>query len=352
MKTWRVIGIMSGTSLDGIDIAYCHIRFDKNRWGYEIVKAEIIHYSPEWKERLIKAPDTSGLELTKLDLDYGKLIGEKVIDFIQKNELTPDFIASHGHTVFHQPEKRITLQIGNASAIAGITRLPVVNDFRSLDVALGGQGAPLVPIGDRLLFSHHEYCLNLGGFANVSFEKLDDRIAFDICPVNMALNHITRSIGKDFDANGDLARQGNINKALLEKLNSLSFYDQNPPKSLGREWYEQQFLPVIDKAAISIPDQLRTLVEHIAIQIGKVTHKTTEGSLFITGGGVYNDFLIERINANTKLCIEIPDDRTIQYKEALIFGLLGVLRMEGKTNVLKSVTGGKMDHCGGAVYRL
>lgn len=351
MSTYRAIGLMSGTSLDGIDMAYCHIRNEGSRWGYEIVKAQTLPYSTYWKDILRNAQTLSGYELNRLDTNYGNYLGELSLKFIHQNDLTPDFIASHGHTVFHQPQEALSLQIGKGSAIAGKTKLPVVCDFRSLDVALGGQGAPLVPIGDKLFFGHHEFCLNLGGFANISVDRGSRRIAFDICPANIALNQVTQQIGKDFDANGQLAKTGQINQELLNKLNSLYYYEKTPPKSLGREWYEQEFLPLVRECKCSPEDKLRTLVEHIALQIVKATHDDNEqGSLFITGGGAYNNFLVHRINANTKLCIEIPDDKTIQYKEALLFALIGVLRMEQKTNVLSSVTGSLNDHSGGIIY--
>ena len=347
-NTFSAIGLMSGTSLDGLDIVAANFNFQNNNFDFEIIEAETISYTETWLYRLLKAPNISGKELFQLHTEYGKYLGLKTLDFIKRTGFNPDLIASHGHTVFHRPEKRFTFQIGNGAEIAARTRCTTVADFRVTDVALGGQGAPLVPIGDRLLFSDYNYCLNLGGFANVSFEQKDKRIAYDICPVNFVLNHFAEKKGLAYDKNGELGKQGKINSELLERLNQLKFYRQNPPKSLGREWMENEFFPVIDSFEISDSDKMRTVYEHIAVQIAKINSKKSK--LLITGGGTFNTFLIERIKDLSTLEVVKPGIEIINYKEALIFAFLGVLRLQNKINCLASVTGASSDSCCGAVF--
>ncbi|MCD4790390.1 MAG: anhydro-N-acetylmuramic acid kinase [Bacteroidales bacterium] len=348
MESYKVIGLMSGTSLDGVDIAYCQFFFD-NKWKYEIIEAKTIEYSEKWIERLKNLHETNAETLALTHVEYGHYLGQITKDFIDRHDLSPDFISSHGHTVFHQPEKHFTLQIGDGSAISSESGFPVVFDFRSKDVALGGQGAPLVPIGDKLLFSEYEFCLNLGGIANISFEHEGQRIAFDICPVNLVLNYLANQAGEKFDKNGILASQGNINERLLQELNSLPFYIRKPPKSLGKEWVVAQILPLIKKCNINIKDKLRTYSEHIAMQISRAIKYYSNGKNFITGGGARNVFLINRIKANSKHIVIIPDNRLIDYKEALIFAFLGVLRKRNEVNCLSSVTGARRDSSSGQI---
>ncbi|MDP4265984.1 MAG: anhydro-N-acetylmuramic acid kinase [Bacteroidota bacterium] len=349
-KSYNVIGLMSGTSLDGLDLAFCKFEKINQKWQYEIECAETISYNNKWENRLRKLPDSSGIDIIKTHVDYGHYIGSKTLDFINRNNLSPDFISSHGHTVFHQPENNFTFQCGSGAAISAETLLPVVCDFRSMDVALGGQGAPLVPIGDELLFNDFDFCLNLGGFANISYNNKKKRIAFDVCPVNIVLNHLAELLGMKFDPKGDYARKGSINTELLENLNNLSFYNLIKPKSLGFEWVKACFLPLIYNSEINIEDKLRTVTEHIAIQISRIINNHTGKKALITGGGVHNSFLIECIASKTSTQLIIPDKLMIDYKEALIFAFLGVLRMCKSFNTLKSVTGANIDSVGGAVY--
>ena len=348
---YRVIGIMSGTSLDGLDIAYCEFTKDK-KWAYKIVHAETKKYDGKWKSALRIAFKKKKKELDHFDIEYGKFIGREVQRFIKQHDVHPDFIASHGHTIFHQPEKGITLQIGNGASIASACKLPVVSDFRAGDVALGGQGAPLVPVADKLLFSEYDFCLNLGGFANVSYEKKARRLAFDICPVNIVLNELAGKLGMEYDKGGKEASRGAINGKLLNRLNALAFYSASPPKSLGREWVENDFMPVLNSFDISPQDKLRTIVEHCALQIAAVIDSSGVShhvSVLITGGGAYNDFLIRQISVHCKAKIILPGDKTIQFKEAMAFAFLGVLKMRGEISILKSVTGAKRDSSGGEV---
>ncbi len=344
----NVIGAMSGTSLDGLDIASVVFNYQNKKWSFEIVEAETISYSEKWLWKLQNAPSLSGEKLTKLHSEYGNFTGKRINEFIKKTGFNADLIASHGHTIFHQPEKHFTLQIGNGAEIAAVTKTTTVADFRTADIALGGQGAPLVPVGDKLLFNDFEYCLNLGGFANVSFEKENKRIAFDNCPVNFALNFFAEKHGLTFDKGGELGKQGKINIELLNKLNDLKYYKQEAPKSLGREWMENEFFPVVNSLSIPDLDKMRTIYEHIAIQISKIGSGT--GKLLITGGGAFNLFLIERIKYHSSLQIVIPSKKIIDFKEALIFAFLGVLRIQNKTNCYSSVTGAVKDSSVGVIF--
>lgn len=350
---YNVLGVMSGTSLDGIDIAHIFFSFNEGKWSFTIHEADTIPYTAQWIRILKEAVGYSDEQLIKLNKEYTVLLADAITSFIQKYNLTAiDAVCSHGHTILHQPEKRLTLQIGNMPEIAQYTGLKTVCDFRVQDVQLGGQGAPLVPIGDMLLFPDYYYCLNLGGFSNISFTKYEKRIAFDICAVNTVLNYYAGKLGYEYDDRGRIATSGNLNNNLLDELNSLDYYRQPYPKSLGFEYVKQILLPLIDNWNISAEDALSTFTEHIAIQIAAVINaEEPNRSLLITGGGAYNEFLINRLQSLlSDTLIKIPDDKTIQYKEALIFGFLGVLKMRNDINVLSSVTGAKYNHSSGMIF--
>jgi anhydro-N-acetylmuramic acid kinase len=351
----KAVGLMSGTSLDGLDLVAVEFWQTGKTWNFQIETAETVTYSNEWKNRLKNAPTVSGMELIQLHTEYGRFLGSETKRFITENNFEPDLIASHGHTIFHQPEKGFTFQAGSGFEIATVTGITTVADFRSGDVALGGQGAPLVPLGDRHLFSEYEYCLNLGGFANISFEKNGERIAFDICPVNMVLNHFAEKQGFAFDKNGEMGRKGKVNNELLNQLNQLGFYHAEPPKSLGREWVEKVFMLVLNDFEITAEDKLHTVYEHIAQQIAETTGrgKGTDkggGKILVTGGGAFNTFLIELISGKTPIELVIPANEIVNFKEALIFAFLGVLKTRGEINCLASVTGAKKNHSSGLVF--
>lgn len=340
---------MSGTSLDGIDLAEIIFNFSETKWNFEIITAETVPYSSFWKDELREAINYSEEKLERLDFKYTEKLSEEILKFIKKhNILEIDAVCSHGHTILHQPEKRFTYQIGNLPKISKMLGQTVVCDFRVQDVELGGQGAPLVPIGDRLLFPEYDYCLNLGGFANCSFEKNGERIAFDICPVNIVLNNYAEKLGHNFDEGGKLAASGKVNEALLVKLNTLPFYNKKPPKSLGLEWVKEQIFPLLDASGISSEDILRTFTEHIAVQLAKQFRENA--SVLISGGGAYNSFLIERLNKIAQVETTIPFREIVEFKEALIFGLLGVLKLRDEVNCLASVTGAERDHASGKIF--
>jgi anhydro-N-acetylmuramic acid kinase len=290
-------------------------------------------------------------ELLQLNENYTDLLGKLIKSFIKINGIsTLDAVCSHGHTILHQPQNGFTLQIGNLPKIAKIIGEKVVCDFRVQDVRLGGQGAPLVPIGDRILFSEFDFCLNLGGFSNVSFEENRNRVAFDISPVNTVLNYYANKLGLDYDDKGKNARSGKLNSELLNELNALDYYKKSYPKSLGFEFVKETVLPLIEKYTISIEDKMHTFIEHIAWQTHLALAKK-KGKMLITGGGAYNEFFIERMQFNLpNIEIIIPDNKTLEFKEALLFGLLGVLKLRNEINVLHSVTGAITDHSSGMIY--
>ena len=349
MVVKNVIGLMSGTSLDGLDLCCVTFKYDDGKWEYQIVKAEDEPYPDDIKQKLASAQNMSAEEYALFHSDYGIYLGQRVKAFIDRNGLEPDLIASHGHTIFHQPAIRFTAQIGSGAGIAAETEVDCVCDFRTTDVALFGQGAPLVPIGDRTLFADYDYCLNMGGFSNISFNEGDVRSAYDISPVNYVMNHYTRTIGLDYDKDGEMARSGKVCEVLLDRLNNLEFYSMKGPKSLGREWVENEVIPLIDSYDLSIEDKLCTFCEHVAVQIGS---HIKGGKVLLTGGGALNKYLVERMSARAPQCeYVVPDKLTINFKEALIFAFLGMLYICDMPNCLSSVTGAKFNCVGGALYK-
>lgn len=350
MRDFKVIGLMSGSSLDGVDIAYVNFSHDNKTWFFQIVEAGNVPYSEYWKEQLSLAFNKDKEELKELDKEYGKYLGTITKKFINKYDMEPKLIASHGHTIFHRPEEGFTLQIGDGQEIANATGIMTINDFRTEDVEKGGQGAPLVPIGDRHLFAEYPICLNIGGIANVSYETEDKRTAYDICMANQLLNYLAGKLGYDYDNNGSFAQQGSVNQDLLNILNDNPYYMKDAPKSLGREFFENVQHKVIDDSKLSVYDLLATATEHIALQITNSTNHLEPSKMLITGGGAKNQYLISRIRALSKHEIVIPDTMIIDYKEALIFAFLATLKMEGKINVLSSVTGASSDSSSGKVW--
>lgn len=348
---YNVIGVMSGTSLDGVDLAHIQFEIKKNQWSFVILESETVSYSTDWVKQLKTAVDFSKENLAILNRNYTQLLSKIIVDFIEKYQIKNlDAICSHGHTILHQPQNGFTLQIGNLPEIATLTQQKIVCDFRVQDVQLGGQGAPLVPIGDRILFSEYNYCMNLGGFSNVSFEANNQRIAYDISPVNTVLNFYANQLGLNYDDKGQISKTGKINTELLNELNAFEFCQKKHPKSLGFEFVKEAVLPLIEKYEISIEDKLHTFTEHIALQTA-LALPTKTGSLFVTGGGAYNDFLISRIQHYLpKMTIIIPENKILEFKEALIFALLGVLKLRNEINTLSSVTGAKKDHSSGCIY--
>lgn len=364
---------MSGSSLDGVDIVYVELQEQQvtqkqglRGWGYAILQAGTRPYSSEWKRRLAGATGLSAREYLLLHVEYGRYLGEVVKAFIEEGGLQyrVQLIASHGHTVFHNPGRRMTAQLGDGGALAATTGINVVSDLRAVDVALGGQGAPIVPIGERLLLPEYAYFLNLGGIANVSREG----VGFDVCPANRVLNALAADMGLEYDADGAVAATGSVDVDLLERLNGLSYYAEPYPKSLANEFGTETVLPIVREARLGTADALRTYVEHVAVQVGCGVDLLGGGALrggdgerplqggdgarpkvLVTGGGAHNGFLMDRIAA-MGVEVVVPDAVLVDYKEALVMALMGVLRWREENNVLASVTGASRDSINGAVW--
>ena len=349
-EKYAVVGMMSGTSMDGMDLVLCRFSREKEKWHFQIEKAVTYDYSREWTANLNQAFRLPAGDFLLLHNAYGRLIGDYVSRFLKQNNISADLVASHGHTIFHQPEKQFTWQLGEGASIVSRCNVTTVSDFRTQDVALGGQGAPLVPVGDELLFSHYGYCLNLGGFANVSNRREGKRIAFDICPVNIVLNELARRTGKEFDMEGKIGRSGIPHPQLVKELNSLEFYMQTGPKSLGREWVEKSYLPLLNKYNLPLENVMSSVYEHISVQIGSYLDLSGPGKVLVTGGGAFNNFLIEKIQSHTRSGLFIPDEQLVKFKEALIFAFLGLLRFLNETNCLASVTGAIRDSSSGVIH--
>lgn len=340
---------MSGTSVDGLDIALCSFSKSGVVWKCDIIKCQSIEYSEEMRHNLLNAFLMSGVKLKKLELEFSEFCAEKINVFKSGYNSKIDLIASHGHTVFHQPENKITMQIGSGEIIAKLCGVTVVSDFRSGDVALGGQGAPLVPVGDELLFGQYESCLNLGGFSNISFSNnFGKRMAFDISPVNIVLNELASKLGLLYDNKGTMAASGKLILELFDKLEKIEYYKSVPPKSLSREWVEANIDPLLDDFSNRpIEDLLATFTLHTATRIAEVLKD--KKNVLITGGGAYNDFLISEIKKSTNAQLIIPEKELIDFKEAVVFAFLGLLRYRQEINCLSSVTGAKTDSCCGVV---
>ena len=352
---YKVIGLMSGTSLDGLDLAYCHIWEKDDSWNYELKETKSISYDPKMKAQLKDAIYLPADKLLILNNEYGIWLGQKTKEFINEYGLEVDFISSHGHTTHHQPNNGLTFQIGSGQHIANASVHKVVCDFRTHDVALGGQGAPLVPIGDSLLFNEYDFCLNLGGISNISFESKGKRIAYDIGLANMILNYITGKIKLSFDDKGQLARKGTINQRMYDQLNALEYYKLPFPKSIGYEWFLEKVVPIVEITKDSIENLLHTSVHHICEQISiqvKEHINREENIIFVTGGGALNNFLMETLQNKLNDCANFvqSNKKMIEYKEALVFAFMGVLRVENQINVLSSVTGATNDSSSGVVF--
>lgn len=357
--TYRSLGLMSGSSLDGLDLAFVEFHFAAGSWHYEILAADCYEYEVEWKRKLQSATGLSARDYLQLHCDYGHYLGQKVNQFIEANNLQfkVALIGSHGHTTFHAPATRMTGQLGDGAAIAAETKLPVVSDLRALDVAFGGQGAPIVPIGEKLLLKEYNMFLNLGGIANISFNRGDDYTAFDVCPANRILNLVVQKTGKEYDDRGQMAAAGQVHEPLLKQLNELDYYRQPFPKSLANDFGTDVVFPLVDSFDLKTEDALRTFTEHIAQQIAYAVNVDkevgNEARILITGGGAFNDFLVSRISdclAASGVGVEVPDQKLVMYKEALIMAFIAVLRWRQEYNVLSSVTGASRNTINGALW--
>lgn len=345
---YTAIGVMSGSSLDGIDLALCGFHRESGQWRFAIHEARTVPYSSEMRQRLISVMNGTALDLARLHRDLGRTIGSSCKEMLGGRRV--DVIASHGHTIFHKPEEGLTTQVGCGASIASMSGMPVACDFRTTDVALGGQGAPLVPLGEQLLFPGCDAFVNLGGIANIAVHRAGGVSGYDIGPCNMALNLLAEEAGKAFDDGGVLAASGTVIPGLLNELNALPFYNEPPPRSLGREWFDTNIRASIGSSVHSLSDRMRTVVEHIAHWTAFELDRSGVSNALFTGGGAHNHFLMERIRALSRVRVDLPERSIVDYKEALIFALLGVLRLRGEVTALSSVTGASHDSIGGAVY--
>ncbi len=357
---YKVIGVMSGSSLDGLDLVFCELNETGGKWNYTIIAAACFEYEPEWVDKLKNAINLNAYHYLLLHTEFGKYIGEKINYFIEKNNLQfqVQLIVSHGHTTFHTPQLRMTAQLGDGATIAATTGINVVSDLRAMDIALGGQGAPIIPMGEKLLWGELNFLLNIGGIANISIQQNNEYIAFDVCPANRVLNMLANTVEQKYDIDGKLASSGSVNTALLTQLNSLNYYQQKYPKSLANDFGTNTIYPLITSFSLTVEYALRTYVEHIAMQIGYaltnyLQFPVSNKKLFITGGGAHNYFLVERIKAaiaGLEIEVVIPSKEVIDYKEALVMALLGVLRWREENTVMNSVTGAIRNSIGGAVW--
>jgi anhydro-N-acetylmuramic acid kinase len=358
---YKVVGLMSGSSLDGLDIACIHFEETAGNWQFEIMESACIPYPVEWVQKLSRLSGLSAKDYLIMHTAYGHYLGNCVNDFLDEKKLSfkVQLIASHGHTAFHLPSQKMTAQLGDGSAIAAVTGIRTITDFRAVDVALGGQGAPIVPIGEKLLFPDYDLFLNIGGIANLSANG-EIFIGFDVCPANRILNLLAADSEKGFDENGKWASTGKVSENLLTRLNAFDYYQLPYPKSLSNEFGLNEIFPLIEKANLPVPDALATFVQHIVDQISKAVLRLKQDfrekenlRLLITGGGAHNRFLVgklrEKLTSTGIECV-IPDERLVDFKEALIIALMGALRWREEINVLSSVTGASKDSSNGAVW--
>ena len=345
------VGLMSGTSADGLDVCCATFTYADGKWTFHIDAARGYAYTPELRDRLLnQVQGMSARDFVAFHSEYGRFLGRKVNEFLSETGLHPDIVASHGSTVFHEPSRGLMFQIGDGAAIAAETGIPTVSDFRRQDIMLGGQGAPLVPVGDNLLFGEYDYCLNIGGFSNISWREGERRIAFDISPVNYVINRYCRAVGLEMDRDGCIAARGRVCEGLLAQLDALEYYSRPCPKSLGREWVEREVFPLLTGRDLSLEDLLRTYYEHCARQFARVT--VPGKRVLVTGGGAWNKFLLERMGALSACRLEVPEPAIVEFKEALIFAFLGVLYMAGQPSCLSSVTGARQDNIGGMLFKI
>jgi len=350
MNEYTVLGLMSGSSLDGVDLAFCRFFEKEQSWHYRIEIAETIAYTEAWKHFLMESFYVGAAELPARDVKFGNYLGNLINDFLKRSNLKPGLIALHGHTLFHQPEQGFSFQLGSGQAIAVKTGIKTVSDFRNKDILLGGQGAPLVPIGDTLLFADYDFCLNIGGIANISFDENGIRKALDVCPANQLLNHLSKQLGKPYDKGGKMSQKGRLNFTLFDLLNGNSFYELDFPKSLNNETVRTEFIPLVDEFEAPVEDKLHTVVKHIAFQIAQTSKGHLSKRMLATGGGAHNNFLRDSIREVGGFELVIPEEQLIDFKEALIFAFMGMLRHLGHNNCLASATGARQNSSAGNIF--
>ena len=349
MNEISAIGVMSGSSLDGLDICYCDYKYAESKWQFQNLKGETIPFPKDIYSQLINVGDFSGRKLTELDVRLGIWIGQMIRAFCRRHQYQPHVIGSHGHTVFHDPKGGYSIQIGSGQAIASFAKIPTINDFRSKDVLLGGTGAPLVPIGDKHLFSDYDVCINLGGIANLTINCEGATRAFDVVPCNQILNKIANRMGLAFDEDGKMASSGGVLKSWYGSLRTPYFYQKKGPKSISNEWVEQEVLSKLPKQE-NPQDLAFTFCKFVGDQIAESLSETVFNTVLLSGGGVHNKTLIRAIERALGVKVVIPKTEIINFKEALIFSFMAVLKLRKEVNVLKSVTGALKNSSSGVYY--
>lgn len=358
-RTLKILGLMSGSSLDGLDLATVEYEIDGDSIrDWKVLYAASYEYPEKWQSKLESAPAASGYKLASLHAETGNFFGDLCLRFIEESGITPDYIASHGHTVMHAPKLSFTLQIGDASHIAVRAGVPTISDFRTADIAAGGQGAPLAPIVEQYLYKGYGMYLNLGGIANISAHGDSGILAWDVCPCNQLLNFSAGRKDLPYDQDGLLARTGSVDQALLGEFRKIIPLPHSNPYSLDNTFILTKFISLLKASFLSVEDQLCTSVEYISDCITKQAKQArnllgTQPTMLITGGSAHNTFLIERLKARlSQHSIEavVPDDATIDFKEAILMSLCGLLRILQKPNALASVTGASRDTVNGGVY--
>jgi anhydro-N-acetylmuramic acid kinase len=352
-QEYLLLGLMSGSSLDGLDIAACHFQVADNKWTYHILAADTCSYPESLRKELAELNGSRNTRLQQfVSKELGRFTGHAIHHFLQENNLpAPMAISSHGHTTLHLPAEGLSIQIGDAAEIASITGLPVLYNFRNADIAAGGQGAPLVPVCDILLFNQYDICLNIGGIANISYQRNTERIGYDICAANQLLNHLAARLKLDYDADGKMAAAGKLLEPLLDALNQVSFLQQAAPRSLDNSFVRNNWIQILDAEDAPIHDLLHTATEHIAMQIARHISETgiQQPNILLTGGGVYNSYLIRRISELSGLPLSLPEHEVIRFKEALAMALMGALRLRNEPNFLPTVTGAAVAVSGGEI---
>lgn len=349
-RTGVVIGVMSGTSADGIDIAACRFAYENSAYRFELLETAYFDYTPDQKRYLSSLPHLTAAEIYEADVVIGRWFAQRIIEFSELYSIQPELISVHGHTLFHQPQKGFSVQLGCGATIAALTGTKTAVNFRQSDIAHSGQGAPLVPIGDELLFNAYQACLNIGGFANISFNKNNQRIAFDICPANKVLNKLVAKLGLEYDRDGEIGKSGKVLSNLLSKLNDLAYYKKPNPKSLGEEWLNEVFYPCI-QTGFDVEDTLCTFYEHISDQISHSINVHQIKTCLATGGGAHNSFLVDLLRKKSNNCEWIvPEKKIIDFKESIIFGFIGWLRLHELYNTLPTATGSSKKVSSGVIW--
>lgn len=364
-STYQIIGLMSGSSLDGIDLAHCSFESHGKNLHWKLNAASTLPFSKEWTNKLLELTQSNSKTLLAAHAAFGRYLGEQVNHFLQEQQLNCDIVASHGHTIFHYPEEQFTFQLGDGAAIAATTGIPTIDRFRAMDMAFGGQGAPVAPIVDRYLFEGYDYYLNIGGIANISAPIRDHRmVAFDIGGANQILDALAQIDGHSYDDKGKIAASGTPIPMLYDQINALPYFSESYPKSLGNDWVLDQQTSVYLQHTGKTADKLSTACKQLAYQTAKAIlqiqnqekQQKSAYKMLVTGGGAWNTFLIQQIrDACQKVCnlaIHIPSDEIIGFKEAILMALMGYLRMTKQNNCLATATGATQDSVSGSLHHI